>query len=185
MEQSDVLFALAEVSVAFAGFSGVVAAFGRRDPGTWSFAERMRFNGLIETSLAALFFCVVPFCLSALHLSDAHVWRTASALFAAYLVVSTILNRRRFRAAPPSDTADVSPTALRLLRATQMIAVALSLYNVAFLGEVGIFLLALLLLLMQAGFLFARMLLLSRGGGRAARLRLGSDEPESGLGRDV
>ena len=49
-----------------------------------------------------------------------------------------------------------------------MIAVALSLYNVAILGEVGLFLLALLLLLMQAGFLFARMLVLSFGGGPAA-----------------
>jgi hypothetical protein len=168
LEQSDVLFALAEVSVAFAGFSRVVAAFGRRDPGTWSFTERRRFYALIEISLVALFFCVVPFCLSALHLSDAYVWRTASALFATYLVVSNILSRRRFLAAPPSDTADASPTATRLLRVVDMIGLALSLYNLAILGEVGPFLLALLLLLMQAGFLFARILVLSFGGGRAA-----------------
>jgi len=43
----------------------------------------------------------------------------------------------------------------------------LSLYNAAILGEVGLYLLALLLLLMQAGFLFARMLVLSLRGGRA------------------
>ena len=128
----------------------------------------MRFYALIETSLAALFFCVVPFCLSALHLSEAYVWRTASTFFATYLVSSRILNRRRFRAAPPSDTADVSPTAVRLLRATDMITLTLSLYNAAVLAEVGAFLLALLLLLMQAGFLFARMLVLGFGGGRAA-----------------
>ena len=164
MEQSDILFALAEVSVAFAGFSGVVAAFGRRDPATWSFAERVGFLTLVKVSLASLFFCVVPFGLATLHLSETYVWRIASALFVTYIVVSIIWVRRRLRTTAPSGLATVSLTARRFIRTADMLAVALSIYNVTMLGEIGPYLWALLLLLMQAGFMFARMLFLSIGG---------------------
>ena len=42
MEHSDVLLTITEVSVAFAGFSGIVAVFGRRDPGRWPLGDRYR-----------------------------------------------------------------------------------------------------------------------------------------------
>ena len=153
------------MSVAFAGFSGVVAAFGRRDPETWSFADRARFYVLVRTSLAALFFCIVPFCLSSLYLPEAYVWRIASALMVAYFVISRVQTRRQLRAASAADIASISHTASRLIRVVDMTAAAVSFFNVVIVGAVGPFLLALVLLLVQAGFFFARMLFLSLGDG--------------------
>jgi hypothetical protein len=151
-----------------AGFSGVVAVFGRRDPATWSFADRLRFRTLIESSLFALFFCVLPSCLSALHLAEESVWRTASGLFAAYLLARNLLAGRRLRAASLLDGGEVSRLALVLLILVDVVALALNIYNMVSLGEIGPFLLALLLLLTKSGFLFARMLLLSFRENRAA-----------------
>jgi hypothetical protein len=167
VDQSDVLHTLAEVSVAFAGFSGVVAVFGRRDPSTWSVADRIRFSTLIEYSLFALFFCVLPSCLSTLHLPEEFVWCTASGFFAAYLLARNLLAIGRLRAAPPSDRADLSRSIVVFLLLADIVAFALNLYNVVTLREIGPFLLALLLLLTKSGFLFARMLLLSFRGNHA------------------
>ena len=69
MDHGDILLTLAEVSVAFAGFSGVVAVFGRRDPGTWSFADRFRFFSLVHASLFSLLLCIMPFGLLALNVA--------------------------------------------------------------------------------------------------------------------
>ena len=92
MEHGDLLLTLAEVSVAFAGFSGVVAVFGRRDPSSWSFADRYRFLLLVESSLSLLLFCILPFGLSSLHITDESVWRAMSALVVSYLVLSGIFH---------------------------------------------------------------------------------------------
>ncbi|MFQ5515565.1 MAG: hypothetical protein ACE5FG_14205 [Myxococcota bacterium] len=168
VDESDVLHTLAEVSVAFAGFSGVVAVFGRRDPTTWSFADRLRFTTLIESSLIALLFCVLPSCLFALHLSEEAAWRTLSGLFAAYLVFRGVHGPRRIRAASSPETAEVSRGAVVIVLFLDGGGLLLNLYNVVLLGELGPFLAALLLLLTKAGFLFARLLLLSFRGSRAA-----------------
>jgi hypothetical protein len=168
MDQSDVLLTLAEVSVAFAGFAGVVAVFGRRDPSTWSYANRNRFRLLIEMSLCAVFFCILPFCLSALHLPAQMVWRLASAFVATYLLVAVLVYMIGLRAVASSDRAEISRSVTALFFALDILAIAVNLYNVATLGEVGPFLLALLILVTKTGFLFARMMLLSFRGDHAA-----------------
>jgi hypothetical protein len=168
VDQSDILQTLAEIAVAFAGFSGVVAVFGRSDPANWSFADRMRFRTLIRSSLFAAFFCALPFCLFALHLSEEAVWRTASTFFAVYLIYAVFLIWRSMSAATPAEVAEISRPALTFLILMNLVGLALNLYNAAALGELGPFLLAVLLLLSESGFLFARMLLLSFGGERGA-----------------
>jgi hypothetical protein len=154
--------------VAFAGFSGVVAVFGRRDPTTWSLPDRMRFRTLIESSLVALLFCVVPSCLFALHFSEEAVWRTSSGLFAVYLVTRNVTAIDRGGGIRLLNQPGVSRGAVLFVLSMDVGAVVLSIYNAAVLGELGPFLVALLLLLAKAGFLFARMLLVSFTGSHAA-----------------
>ncbi len=168
MEHGDLLLTLAEVSVAFAGFSGVVAVFGRRDPSSWSFSDRYRFLLLVESSLSLLLFCILPFGLSSLHITDQSVWRAMSALVVSYLVLSGIFLIFRLRAASPSERSGVPSIATRVFGVGQVLVAILSVYNAVFIGEFGPFLVALIFILTRSGFLFARMLITGFGGRPAA-----------------
>jgi hypothetical protein len=80
VKAAQALSALAEVSVAFAGFSGIVTAFRRRDPGVWSKLDRFRFRFMVEFSLATLALSLFPFFVSELGLSESMVWSLSSLL---------------------------------------------------------------------------------------------------------
>jgi len=152
------------VSVAFAGFSGVVAVFGRRDPSSWSFSDRFRFFSLVESSLSLLLLCILPFGLLSVHITEEAVWRTMSAFLVSYLVLSDIYRVVRLRAAPSSERAKLASIATRLFAIGHVLVVVLSIYNTVFVGEFGPFLLALIFILTRSGFLFARLLITGFGG---------------------
>jgi len=152
------------VSVAFAGFSGVVAVFGRRDPSSWSFSDRFRFFSLVESSLSLLLLCILPFGLSSVHIADDSVWRAMSALIVSYLVLSDIFRIRRLRAASSSERSELASIATRVFVVGHVLVVILSAYNAGFVGEFGPFLVALIFILTRSGFLFARMLISGFGG---------------------
>jgi hypothetical protein len=78
VKAAEALAALAEVSVAFAGFSGIVTAFRRHDPGEWSQLDRFRFRFMVEFSLATLALSLVPFFLSEFGLPESRVWSYSS-----------------------------------------------------------------------------------------------------------
>ncbi len=165
MDHGDILLTLAEVSVALAGFSGVVAVFGRRDPGNWSFADRFRFFSLVHSSHSSLLLCIVPFGLLAFNVAEASVWRTLSALFVLYNVVVAFLSFRRLLAASPSERAEFTPIVFPVTLAMIAAVLALNIYNVVVGATFGPFLVALILLLVTSSFLFARMLISAFGTG--------------------
>mgnify|MGYP003411337866 FL=1 len=80
VKAAEALAALAEVSVAFAGFSGIVTAFRRHNPGQWSPLDRFRFRFMVEFSLATLALSLVPFFFSGLGLTESRVWSLSSLL---------------------------------------------------------------------------------------------------------
>ena len=94
MKAAEALSALAEVSVAFAGFSGIVAAFRRHNPGEWSPLDRFRFRFMVEFSLATLALSLVPFFLSELGLPESRVWSLSSLILGGgallYLIRSVV-----------------------------------------------------------------------------------------------
>ncbi len=94
MSQVDALSTLAEIAIAIAGFSGIVSVFGRRSLGEWSPDERSRLIGLLHQSFAALFFCIVPFALLAVPVSEPACWRILSLAFASYRVFSVAFSAR-------------------------------------------------------------------------------------------
>ena len=167
MDHRDILLTLAEISVACAGFSGVVAVFGRRDPGTWSFADRVRFFFLVHASLSSLLLCIVPFGLIALNVAEASVWRSLSALFVLNIIVVGFLFVRRFLAASSSERAEFTLIVFPVFFAILAAVLVLNIYNVAVGATFGPFLVALIFLLVYSSFLFARMLVSAFGAGRA------------------
>jgi len=163
VDHGDLLLTLAEISVAFAGFSGVVAVFGRRDPSSWSFADRFRFFSLVESSLSLLLLCILPFGLFSFHITDESVWRGMSALIVSYFVLSDIFRIARLRAAPSSERAELASIATRVFAAGHVLVLIFSIYNAVFVGEFGPFLAALIFILTRSAFLFARMLVAAFG----------------------
>ena len=73
-----VLATLGEVAAAFAGFSGVVAAFGHRTPTEWSEAARFRFENLLTVSVAASILAFLPVVLTQFSISAARAWAVIS-----------------------------------------------------------------------------------------------------------
>jgi len=86
MHGSDVLQTMAQIAVAFAGFSGIVAAFNQQGD-RWGAADRMRVRSLIVASLAAMFFALLPSGLDVTELAERSIWRTSSAALGLFMVV--------------------------------------------------------------------------------------------------
>ena len=168
------LSTLAEVFVAFAGFSGVVAVFGRRGrPSTWPFYDRIRFYLLVEYSLTALLFCFVPATLRATGLGESETWRIVSTVFSIYALSSGTFRLRQVSKGPESELVGlwrrpsgsaalpggfifgVTYVYLGLLTAVSVT----NLINALVWGESWPFMVAMLFLLMLCSFLFARMLM--------------------------
>ena len=67
---------LAEVSIALAGFGGIVAGLGYRSKGNWSSRDKFRLLVMVAASIAVVFACFLPLTFQSLAFDD-H-WRVAS-----------------------------------------------------------------------------------------------------------
>jgi hypothetical protein len=91
----DTLVALAEVSAAFAGFSGIVAALGYRSPSEWPASARFRFANLLSVAVAASLLAFLPIVLAYFAISDSAVWAWSSAALGLFCVGFFTLRVRR------------------------------------------------------------------------------------------
>src|SRR5262245_15275108 len=97
MEDVDALLALAQISVAFAGFSSIVVLFNRRDLAEWHALDTTRFRVMLLASLMAGFFAVLPLPLYKLRVPIDLLWSICSAALGICLVGAAIVH---FRARP-------------------------------------------------------------------------------------
>lgn len=97
MQTTQALAVLAQVSVAFAGFSAIVTAFGKRTPEQWRPLDRLRFRFMIEFSLFTLSLSLVPLFVLAFGIAEAVVWRSCSALLALGALFYMLLSAHRVR----------------------------------------------------------------------------------------
>jgi hypothetical protein len=98
----DTLIALAEVAAAFAGFSGVVATFGRRSPSDWSAAARFRFGNLLTTAVASCILAFLPVVLAHFPIAPFTVWAWSGAALAFFCLSFLVQLFRRV----PKKTAE-------------------------------------------------------------------------------
>jgi hypothetical protein len=97
MEGSDVLLAICEVSIAFAGFTSIVGVLGQRSRESWDRESSLRLWLMIESSLAMLFFSLMPFPLYHLSVQETTVWGVSSGTMAAFLVLHLAVVAPRLR----------------------------------------------------------------------------------------
>lgn len=87
MAPEDILTTTAEIEVALAGFSGIVAVLGRRSEGAWSGADRARLAMLLETSFAAVLWSFAPLVLLSAELVPETVWLLTSVGYVGYMLL--------------------------------------------------------------------------------------------------
>jgi len=103
LDTQSILTTVAEVSIALAGFTGVVAVLGNRRNHDWSPEERLQLRTLVETSLTAMFASFVPAVLFLALDSEPAVWRSANLFLGALHLANLVAFLRR--------TTDAKPTA--------------------------------------------------------------------------
>jgi hypothetical protein len=86
-----------EVAIAIAGFSGVVAVFGRRSDGLLQAADQLRLQVLLTASAIALLFSIAPFIVLDAGVSEPLFWRVGSGVQGAWWILISIYRLRQAR----------------------------------------------------------------------------------------
>ncbi len=83
----DTLYILAELSIALAGFTGIVTALGRRAERRWEPDERARLESLLWAAGGGVVASLAPPIAASSGMAEATVWRLGNGVFAlAHLV---------------------------------------------------------------------------------------------------
>ena len=86
MDTVNMLQTIAEISIAFAGFSGLIVAFRKR-PGPLTSVHKFRLRVLLALAFGALFLSFLPESLRAFGAGEAAVWIASSTVFVLYSVI--------------------------------------------------------------------------------------------------
>ncbi len=85
MEHGELLFTIAEVAVAFAGFASIVGILGRRSASSPDQLAALRMGKMLVHSLTVVAFSLVPHLLHSYGIDGEVVWRASSGF---WLIVS-------------------------------------------------------------------------------------------------
>ncbi len=154
-----------EVSIAIAGFAGVVAAFNRREDGTWTATDQLLLEMLLTGSAISCAFSFLPFVL--LDVLDENVaWRTGSALQVFWIFGISIFRSRQAR----RKGADyVGSASVRFMAPVMLVALVLLTANIAIWGAAWPYVVGVLALITTGFNAFVRLLLGTRSNGELAR----------------
>jgi len=102
----EYLTVLGEIFVALAGFTGIVAVLGQRSEGQWRPIDVIRFQIMLEGSLAGLLFAIAPFVFYFFEFPVSLIWSVGSGVLAAYvasLILRAITKQRKLSATSDPD----------------------------------------------------------------------------------
>ncbi len=129
MDPHDILTTMAEIAIALAGFSGIVAVLGRHASGSWSEEDRLRLGILLQTSFGAVCWSLAPLLLFSAEASPQLTWLLTSGGYAAYLTGSMAYRVYRVRAvarAHPEIPIDRGYAALMFFGGFAVVALAVA-----------------------------------------------------------
>lgn len=98
MQASDVLTVIAEISIALAGFTGIVVAYRQRGVEEFEPHELIRLRFMLGIACVTLFFALLPFLPHHLGAGPDGTWLFSSALMAVGFVLLALLTFSRTRA---------------------------------------------------------------------------------------
>jgi len=94
VENLDVLLSVAEISVAFAGFAGIITAVVGRSDGGWDPGNLTRFRLMITSSLSATVMSLMPYVF--LLNSDQIDWNWSVGILGVFMLFSSTIWIRSF-----------------------------------------------------------------------------------------
>ena len=164
MEFASILQTIAEVAVGLAGFGGIAAGLGYRTRGNWSEQDRLRLLGLVSSSLFVILASLLPYAVH--YLGAQHPWSISGAVLSvapAWLL--SLQWRRVFAQSRPGRVSVQSgyhpalAVTITLINLATLILFLVSAIGVADPDRVfGLYLAAVLLLLLNAAVFFLRLL---------------------------
>lgn len=131
MAYEDWLQTLAEIAVALAGFSGLLAGMNQRSARA-SRINATRLRTIVETSLSVLFFCLVPIFLDGFGVEERGNFRISALLYLFGFTPLTVMGFRRFMVA-----ADFSKSRIRSPIAGANLVASLIAFGAAFACVLG------------------------------------------------
>ena len=156
------LIATAQISLAMAGFAGVVAAYRNQSEDGWGSVEQFWLRLLLFNSILPFSFSLVGIFILVVNPSRAS-WRWSSGIAALCLVPYAVMIMRRLRAMAPGvlEAAGGGWLVSRSLVSVLTGICLLQMWNAAFGSEFWPFFAAILSLILGAIFQFARLVLTS------------------------
>ena len=155
MIEKDVLFTVAELAVALAGFSAIIGVLSTRRGSIDLQVNSLRLQVMLETCFMVAAASLMPVLLEQFGVASSVLWRTASAAFLCLAIPFEFIARKRTRGMP-----NLTLTKINTNTVNWGISIASDLILIAILfGLVGpypeaFYLLALLLQLVVAGIIF-------------------------------
>jgi hypothetical protein len=165
VEEGETLRTLAEIGIALAGFTGIVAVLGRRARGDWTPLELAQMRLLLEASLGVVFFSLLPVLLQMAVESHQTTWRIANVFLAVFQIsIMALFFRRALLVAVPNLPASGRRVAYPLAGAGIAVIAAQLLAGIGMVREASLtYLLGLIWFLVIAALTFVYLLLPRRG----------------------
>jgi hypothetical protein len=158
MDAEETFLTLAEVGIALAGFSGIVAVLGGRAQGSWPDIDRLRLSILLQTSFSAVLWSFAPIVLFYAELDPPVTWSITSGSYALYLVIGVGYRIRQTRAIARSQPELVDPQYVALVVSGVVVIAVLQIINAIILRTLWPHLVAILWALVTAFIQFVRLL---------------------------
>ena len=160
MDGTDQLLIVTEVSVALAGFAGVVSAYQHKEGVHIRRGDALGIAMMVNIGLVDAFFSVLPLILFGLGLSEVLSWKVSSALMATnYAVFFGYIIRNMRGVRVRKITAKLVYGALYLGGFLILLINLANTLGIGYNGVSGPFFVSLILPLIVAGYMFARLVL--------------------------
>ena len=157
MIDNDILFTLAELAVALAGFSAIIGVLSSRRVSADLKINALRLQVMLETCFMVAAAAFIPILLDKFHISHVALWRVASAVFLCLAIPFEIVARNRTKNIPNMTLTKFNVNTINwaLSIGADVLLVAILIGAVGTLSE-SLYLVALFSQLIVAGILFVQ-----------------------------
>ena len=159
MELSDLLLVGIEVSVAFAGFAGIIATFQFRDETRINRGQVVGLSLIVHLSLVLALLCALPFLLSIFEVQGAALWSVCSGLAALWTFYTQYTVHRDMRGAARRRSTRFFISMLQGVFVLIVISLILNIFDLVFHREPGPYITGIIIGLGLVGIMFTRLLI--------------------------
>ena len=161
MNDADTLLTMAEIAVAYAGFSGVVSAFFRDRDQEHPELQSFRLQQMVLGGLITVCFSLAPLVVEKFIAGEELIWRVSSALYAlalAVMIAKALMDTSRFRREGLMGERALTAKLVTLLQSGALFLLLLNAVGISAKYAAGFYLSALMLGLGFSGVVFLRIL---------------------------